>query len=52
MMMPAWLTIAGNCAAAWETRFCTSTAAISIGYPTLNVTVMFELPSLALTEDM
>ena len=31
MMTPAWLTMAGSCAAAWETRFCTSTAAVSIG---------------------
>jgi len=37
-----------NDAAAWETRFWTSTAAISRGYPTSNVMVIVEDPSLEL----
>ncbi len=52
IVTPPWLTIAGRDEAAWETRFCTSTAAIASGYPTLKVTVMVEEPSFELVEDM
>ena len=31
IVTPAWLTIAGSDEAAWDTRFCTSTAAMASG---------------------
>ncbi len=46
------MTIGGSEAAACATRFCTSTAAMLSGYPTSNVTVMVEEPSLELEDDM
>ena len=48
---PPWLTSAGRLGAAWLTRFWTSTAAMSSGYPTSKVTVMVAEPSLELVED-
>src|SRR5665213_468930 len=52
MEMPVLLTTAGRRPCAVATRFCTSTAAMSRLYPVSNVTVMADVPSFELVDDI
>ena len=49
---PVALTTSGSIGSAWETRFCTSTWAVSRSTPSLKVTVRLYEPSLLLCDDM
>jgi len=51
-VIPCFLTSSGSVGSALLTRFCTSTVAMSMSVPMSKVTVISQLPSEALFEDM